>query len=211
MDRIIPAAATAGSSKIRNMEIETPAAGSEIPALIERIREGDREAFMQVTRKYQRKVYQMAYAFFRNHEDAMDIVQETFLRFYQKIDKFQTDRNFQNWLLQIARNLCIDAYRKHHKKGTEQGAPLHVDDLHLADDSSHHFGKNSDLKAIFSRCLEQLTEKQRAIFVMKHVNQLKYIEIAQILNVAVGTVKSLNHKAIRNMRALMSPYMGSRL
>jgi len=164
---------------------------------------------MTITRLYQQKVFQLAYAFFRNHEDAMDIVQETFLRFYQKIDLYQQEKNFQNWLLQIARNLCIDHYRKNRKKASEHGPALNVDDLNLADGSSHHFGKASDLKEIFSRCLKQLTERQRMIFVMKHINQLKYTEIAQILDVAVGTVKSLNFKAIQNLRTLMSPYLES--
>jgi len=66
----------------------------------------------------------------------------------------------------------------------------------------------SDLKSIFSRCLKRLTEKQRLIFVMKHYNQLKYAEIAETLDIAVGTVKSLNYKAVRNLRVLISPYLG---
>jgi RNA polymerase sigma-70 factor (ECF subfamily) len=208
MGRIGTAAAAAGQAKIRVMETTISAAGENTAVLIERIKRGDREAFMHVTRRYQRKIYQLAYAFFRNHEDAMDIVQETFMRFHQKIDHFQTDRNFQNWLLQMARNLCIDAYRRHKKKSAAYGESLNIDELQVADGGSHRFGEKTDLREILARCLENLSEKQRAIFVMKHVNQLKYTEIAQVLGIAVGTVKSLNHKAIRNLRALMSPYLG---
>lgn len=210
MDRVAPTAAAAGKAHLRKMQTRPAAGRDEISALIERIKLGDREAFMCVTKTYQQKVYQVAFAFFRNHEDALDIVQEAFLRVFQKIELFKAGRNFQNWLLQITRNLCIDTYRRKKKNSVDNMAPLNVDNLHLADESSHHFGKNSDIKQIFTQCLEQLSERQRAIFVMKHVNQMKYSEIAQILNVAVGTVKSLNHKAIQNMRGLMSPYLESR-
>jgi RNA polymerase sigma-70 factor (ECF subfamily) len=181
---------------------------NEINNLVERVKSGDREAFMVLTRLYQRKVFQLAYSYFRNKEDALDIVQETFLRFHQKAPMFQKGKNFQNWLLQLAKNICIDYYRKHHKKDKELRQEENIEEVnHAPHDSSHH-DPSSDLKEIFSRCLEKLSERQRMIFVMKHFNHLHYSEIAQILNIALGTVKSLHFKAVRNLRTLMSPYMG---
>ncbi|NOR15163.1 MAG: sigma-70 family RNA polymerase sigma factor, partial [Candidatus Aminicenantes bacterium] len=83
--------------------------------LVEKIRSDDREAFKTLTSLYQKKVYLLAYSFFRNRDDALDIVQETFLRLYQKADMYKEGHSFQNWLLQIAKNLCIDYYRKHYR------------------------------------------------------------------------------------------------
>jgi RNA polymerase sigma-70 factor (ECF subfamily) len=180
----------------------------EIIGLVERVQSGDREAFVALTQQYQKKVFQLAYSYFHNKEDAMDVVQETFLRFYQKAHMFEKGKNFQNWLLQIAKNICIDYYRKHHKKNNELRREEDIEGMnHPSHDSSHH-DPTSDLKEIFSRCLEKLSDKQRMIFVMKHYNHLHYKEIAQILNIALGTVKSLHFKAVRNLRTLMSPYMG---
>ena len=190
------------------MEAKRMADYDDIYVLVEKIKQGDKDAFIEITRLYQKKVYQLAYAFFRNHDDALDIVQETFLRFYQKVDMYQKGKNFQNWILQIAKNLCIDTYRKHHKKNHEYVLDKHVDEMNLAEKKSYNRNVSSDLKDIFSHCLKKLTEKQRMIFVMKHHNQLKYTEIAQILGIAVGTVKSLNFKAIQNLRVLMNPYLG---
>ena len=180
----------------------------DINGLVDRAKNGDREAFMMLTGLYQKKVFQLAYSYFRNKEDALDIVQETFLRFHQKAHMFETGKNFQNWLLQLAKNICIDYYRKHHKKNNELRREGNIEEMdHPSHDSPHH-DPSSDLKEIFSRCLEKLSDKQRMIFVMKHYNHLHYREIAEILNIAMGTVKSLHFKAVRNLRTLMSPYMG---
>jgi RNA polymerase sigma-70 factor (ECF subfamily) len=180
----------------------------EINNLVARVQQRDREAFILLTKLYQKKVFQLAYSFFRNKEDALDIVQETFLRFYQKAHMFQKGKNFQNWLLQLAKNICIDYYRKYHKRDNEWRQEGDVEQLNPGSLESSYHDPSSDIKEIFSRCLEKLSDKQRMIFVMKHYNHLHYREIAQILDIALGTVKSLHFKAVRNLRAHMSPYMG---
>lgn len=181
---------------------------TDVYPLVQRIREGDREAFKTLTSLYQRKVFLLAYSFFRNRDDALDIVQETFLRLYQKADMYQEGRSFQNWLLQITKNLCIDYYRKHyrHEGVTQRDKP--VEELNLTSDDPSLRPDSLGLNDAFTECLEKLSERQRMIFVMKHYNQLKYREIAQILDIAVGTVKSLNFKAIQNLKILMGPYVG---
>lgn len=98
------------------METSEQDNNGDIYLLIEKIKSGDRDAFVSITNLYQRKVFAVAYSFFRNKEDALDIVQETFLRVYQKINMFKQGKNFQNWLLQITKNLCIDFYRKQQSK-----------------------------------------------------------------------------------------------
>ena len=195
-------------SEIARMQDQNKNHLDEIENLVRRVQNEDREAFMVLTQLYQRKVFQLAYSYFRNREDAMDVVQETFLRFYQKAHMFQKGKNFQNWLLQMAKNICIDYYRKHHKRDNEMRREKNIEDLNSSPQESSHHDPISDIKEIFSRCLGKLSDKQRMIFVMKHYNHLHYNEIAQILNIALGTVKSLHYKAVRNLRTLMSPYMG---
>lgn len=180
----------------------------EIYILIEKIKQGDREAFMTVTSLYQKKVFLLAFSFFHNREDAMDVVQETFLRLYQKVNMFQKGKSFQNWLLQIAKNICIDYYRKNYQKKGEFEIGKSIEEMNLPLQNKENPLDSVDLKTIFSRCLKKITEKQRMIFVMKHYNQLKYREISQILNISLGTVKSLHFKAVQNLRAVMAPYLG---
>lgn len=193
------------------MEGKREAENEDIYTLVEKIKEGDREAFMTVTRLYQKKVFLLAFSFFHNKEDAMDIVQETFLRLYQKVKMFQRGKNFQNWLLQIAKNLCIDYYRKNYSKSQEWDRKKPIEEMNLPDQSEHDPYRSSDLKSIFSTCIKKLAEKQRMIFVMKHYNQLKYREIAQVLDISLGTAKSLHFKAVQNLRGLMAPYLGRQL
>ena len=153
-------------------------------------------------------MFLLAYSFFRNKEDALDIVQETFLRLYQKISMFQEGKNFQSWLLQITKNLCIDSYRRNHGRNGQIGFEKSIDQMDLSNPDERTDHLSSDIKEIISRCLKKLSERQRMIFVMKHYNNLEYNEIAQILNIALGTVKSLNFKAVQNMRVTMSSYLG---
>jgi len=182
----------------------------DICLLLEKIKSGDREAFVTITRLYQRKVFVLAYSFFRNKEDALDIVQETFLRVYQKIDMFKKGRNFQNWLLQITKNLCIDYYRKRQNKKHHLNEGTDISELNIRDPHASETHKSSDLNRILSICINRLSEKQRMVFVLKQYNQFEYREIAQILNVATGTVKSLHFKATQNLRTHVSPYMRSK-
>jgi RNA polymerase sigma-70 factor (ECF subfamily) len=175
--------------------------------VIRRIRSGDREAFVALTRLYQQKVFVLAYSFFRNKEDAVDLVQDVFLRVFEKIDSFQEERNFEAWLLQVAKNLCIDRYRKSRGR-REMESDARVDELPLADNRSPDAGRSSDLKAVLTQSVDRLAERQKMIFLMRHVNQMGNEEIARVLNISTGTVKSLHFKAIRRLRTLMSPHLG---
>lgn len=193
------------------MEEKREVEHDDVYSLVDKIKEGDREAFMTLTGLYQKKVFLLAFSFFRNKEDALDIVQETFLRFYEKVKMFQRGKNFQNWLLQIAKNLCIDYYRKNYSKNKEWDRNKPIDEMNLPVQNSYDPLDSSDLKEIISTCLKKLAEKQRMIFVMRHYNQLKYREIAQILDISLGTAKSLHFKAVHNLRGLMAPYLGRQL
>jgi RNA polymerase sigma-70 factor (ECF subfamily) len=187
------------------------AAGRVHPGVVEGLvrgtRSGDREAFVALTRLYQQKVFVLAYSFFRNKEDAVDLVQDVFLRVYEKIDSFKADRNFEAWLLRVAKNLCIDRYRQARGR-REMESDVRVDEIPVADDRSPDAGRSSDLKAVLARSVDCLAERQRTIFLMRHVNQMGNEEIARVLNISTGTVKSLHFKAIRRLRTLMEPHMG---
>jgi len=193
------------------MEVKREVEHEDVYTLVDKIKEGDREAFMTLTSLYQKKVFLLAFSFFRNKEDALDIVQETFLRLYEKVKMFQRGKNFQNWLLQIAKNLCIDYYRKNYSKNKEWDRNKPIEEMNLPVQNSYDPLSSSDLREIISTCLKKLAEKQRMIFVMRHYNQLKYREIAQILDISLGTAKSLHFKAVQNLRGLMAPYLGRQL
>lgn len=119
--------------------------------LLRKTKEGDREAFKEIVRIYQRKVFLLAFSFFRNREDAMDIVQETFLRLYQKMDTYQEGKNFQGWILQITKNICIDRYRKEHSRRKEMESKVSLEELATYAGNTQDSSHSSEIKEIFAR------------------------------------------------------------
>jgi RNA polymerase sigma-70 factor, ECF subfamily len=190
------------------MEFARPADPENIQALVRGIRDGDREAFMTLVRTYQQRVFAMAYSILRNKEDALDIVQEAFLRVYQKSDLYKEGHSFQAWLLQITRNLCVDHYRKNIRNRKELELPKSLDELQLAAPPDPAVGPGAEMKDAVARCIAKLANRQRMVFVLRHMNELQFNEISETMNISVGTAKSLHHKAVRNMKKWLSPYMG---
>jgi RNA polymerase sigma-70 factor (ECF subfamily) len=190
------------------MEQTRTTENDDLQSLLRGAATGDREAFKTIVSLHQQQVFLLAYSVLRNREDALDIVQETFMRLYQKFDVYEKEGNFRAWLLQIAKNLCIDYYRKHYARRRELESEKPLDEMVLASSDSGADSTSSDMGRAVSRSLEQLGDRQRLVFVMKHYNGLDYREIAEILNIRLGTVKSLHFKAVRNLRRLLGPQLG---
>jgi len=179
-----------------------------LPFLIERLRSGDREAFMTIVRFYQQKVFVMAYSILRNKEDALDAVQDTFLRLHQKAGTFKPGHNFQGWLLEIAKNVSIDHYRKHRQKSREWEVATPVDELPVAAEDRSTDSRDSDLRSAFARSVDKLAARQKMVFMLRHYNELQFNEISEALKISVGTAKSLHFKAVRNLRKWLTPELG---
>jgi RNA polymerase sigma-70 factor (ECF subfamily) len=187
-----------------------PEAGApDIDALLERVQAGDRGAFVAVIRLYQQKVFVLAYSIVRDREDAQDVVQETFLRLYQKAGTYQPRQSFQGWLLQMAKNISIDHYRKHRKKRREWETATPIEEIQVAArPAGEGDSAASDLRAAFARGVESLAERQKLVFVMRHYNELQFSEISETLRISIGTAKSLHFKAVQNLRKRLAPVLG---
>ncbi len=192
-------------------EIPTaPEAGAaEIAALLERIRKGDGEAFMTIIRLYQQKVFVMAYSILRDREDALDAVQETFLRLYQKAGLYRPGNSFQAWLLQMAKNISIDSYRKHQRKRRDWETTKPLDEIPVAAAPAREGDSAAaDLRRAFARSVDTLAERQKMVFVMRHYNELQFNEISETMKISIGTAKSLHFKAVQNLRKRLAPVLG---
>ena len=181
---------------------------AEAASLLERIQAGDREAFMTIVRLYQRKVFGLAYSILRDREDALDAVQETFLRLHQRAGLYRPGSSFQGWLLQMAKNISIDSYRKHRKRKLEWETSRPLDEIPIASEDRAVDSADSDLRRAFARSVETLAERQRMVFVMRHYNELQFNEISEAMRISVGTAKSLHFKAVRNLRKRLAPVLG---
>lgn len=168
--------------------------------LIVRAKSGDGEAFSSLTRFYIPRVYRAAYAVVRNHADAEDVTQETFVRAYQSIARFDETRPMFPWLYRIARNLCINRIQRVAKRETE------MPDYDYFPDSSA--GPEAVLVAaeeqeLVRKAVRALPEQHRRIIELSHFQDCSYREMADILDIPMGTVMSRLYHARRKLKALL--------
>lgn len=183
--------------------------------LIDRFISGDTNAFQELVERYKKKVYYLAYDIAGDHHEAEDISQEVFIKVFRSLNAFRRDAKMSSWLYQITVNTSIDSLRKKPSKlGTS------IDTLERADVQDNPLGGSTDLdpersaeSVLFQRhisqALQKVSPKERSVFVMRHYNDFKIREIAEILNISIGTVKALLFRAIKKLRKELSKYRGN--
>lgn len=159
--------------------------------LVGRARQGDREAFTQLIVQYQVPLYNTALRMVGSREDAADITQETFLRAWEKIRTLR-DAPFKSWLFQIAVNLCYDHFRRGRRYGVmpdeEQGGK--IVGLGVAMPDPQERAEANERARIVRESIESLDHDMRVALVLRDINGMSYDEIAGVLGVPLGTVKS---------------------
>jgi RNA polymerase sigma factor (sigma-70 family) len=159
--------------------------------LVGRARQGDREAFTQLIMQYQVQLYNTALRMVGSREDAADITQEAFLRAWEKIRTLR-DAPFKSWLFQIAVNLCYDHFRRGRRYGVmpdeEQGGK--IVGLGVAIPDPQERAEANERVKIVRESIESLEHDMRAALVLRDINGMAYDEIAGVLGVPLGTVKS---------------------
>jgi RNA polymerase sigma-70 factor (ECF subfamily) len=193
---------------------ESPGSEAGDQKLVAACRAGDRQAFQALYERYRRKVYAVAYGFLRNQEDALDIVQEAFIKVHRYLAKFEGQSSFYTWLYRITANLCIDHLRRSgRKRDVEFDDGLRHDaesdatgtamlPLSKLGDPSEAFESQEILGAV-QDSLQHLTEKHRAVIVMRELQGMSYAEMAKAMDCSKGTIMSRLFHARRNMQRLL--------
>lgn len=159
------------------------------------------EAFNLLLNKYQQKIYWHIRRLVIDHDDADDLVQDTFIKVWKNLDKFRSDSQLYTWIYRIATNESITFLNK---KKQRNNTPLDEVSAELAETliaSSHFNGDKVQLK--LQQALLTLPEKQRLIFNMKYFDDLKYDEIAEITGTSVGALKASFHIAVKKVEIFM--------
>jgi RNA polymerase sigma factor (sigma-70 family) len=161
--------------------------------LIARAVAGDGEAFNELVRRYQGMAYNVAYRILGNAQDAADATQEAFLSAYRAVGRFRRG-SFKSWLMRIVTNACYDCLRRVRRYPATSLDSGEDADWHecLADpgESPEAMAERQDLSRQVQRALAALPPRQRVVVVLSDIQGLGYAEIAQILRVPVGTVRS---------------------
>jgi RNA polymerase sigma-70 factor, ECF subfamily len=159
--------------------------------LVGRARQGDREAFAQLIMQYQVPLYNMTLRMVGGREDAADIAQEAFLRAWEKIRTLR-DAPFKSWLFQIAANLCYDHFRRGRRYGLmpEEDQTSNVVGLGITMPDPQERAEANERNRLVREGIQALDHDMRLAIILRDVNGLAYEEIAAVLRVPLGTVKS---------------------
>jgi RNA polymerase sigma factor (sigma-70 family) len=172
-----------------------------IDLLIEKCLDGDQAAWEQIVRQHWRKVFNVAYKFVGSHEQAEDLAQEIFLKIFRSLDTFDRRANFQTWLISVSRNLCIDHYRSVRKERQTISRDVAAEDLSPAAATASPLAalENRDLAASLRQALQALPQSLRVAVLLRDLQELSYLEIAERLGLPEGTVKSRINRGRREL------------
>jgi RNA polymerase sigma-70 factor (ECF subfamily) len=175
--------------------------------LIERCKLGDTAAFNELILRYEKQVYNLAYRLTGSYDDANDVASDTFVRIFNSIGRFRGDSAFSTWLYRIVTNVYLDARKRrsaHPNLSLEEYMELEEGAMERqVEDASPGPQLKVEAKERYERLLEainRLPDFQRVIIVLYHIQELPYEEIAEILNMPLGTVKSRLNRARRALR-----------
>lgn len=202
------------------MEAAAKATGETDVALARRLQAGDTSAFGELVRRYQDRVYNTVWRICGHAEDARDLTQDAFIKAYQSIGTFRGQSALYTWLYRIAVNLTLSSLRSARRRGTvsldnpigaesgnhqASGLAARMQDLRTKDPSARACQVES--QDLVVRALNKLEEEFRAVVVLRDMEGFDYRQIAEILGIAPGTVKSRLHRARSALRDMLEPML----
>ncbi len=194
--------------------------------LVEAAQTGNQDAFAELVRRYQSKVYNLALRYTNDSETAMDIAQDAFVRAWQMLPKFRGESNFYTWLYRITMNLCIDRHRRALVRGEPQKVSL--EDLVIERQRFEDSEEEADLwweeaetgepeaevlrqemREKVWEAVQKLPPLLRQVILLREYEGLSLHEIAKITGSNVGTVKSRLYQARQHLKKLLAPYFNN--
>jgi RNA polymerase sigma-70 factor (ECF subfamily) len=174
-------------------------------ALARQVQQGGRAALEQLVARYQRPLHAVAASYLRDQADIDDAVQETFLRVIKAIGRYDASRAFAPWLYQIARNVARDRAVMRSRNDADEL----TDALHATDAQPDVLAERAQLRSMMKRAIDALPEQRRTAFRMHDVDGYTTAEIAHMMGLSEGTVRSHVHHARRALRNVLSAQLPS--
>lgn len=181
------------------------AAESSDILIIREVQSGHRQAFESLVRKYMRRAHGIAMQFVQNSEDALDLSQDAFLKSFRAVDRFDTSQSFFPWFYKILRNTCLSFLKRRGlvKSFSLSAAGEGEPDYELVDESApspHAILAGGELREEFWKAFARLSLREREILALRHFQDMSYQQIAETLEIPIGTVMSRLYHARRRLR-----------
>ncbi len=173
-----------------------PLSENEILALVKK---GDAQAYQQIVKKYMQTAYYIALGFVHNHQDALDLSQESFIKAFRKIKSFDAGRPFFPWFYRILKNLCIDHFKRIRRR---REIPLEESYFLIQD------REDKETKEAMWQGIKKLPFEQKEIIILRYFREYSYEEIAEITGKPIGTVMSSLHYAKKRLKDIVGKYLG---
>jgi RNA polymerase sigma-70 factor (ECF subfamily) len=173
------------------------------------------EAFGKLVDAYQNRVFGFVRRMINNPEEAADVTQDVFVRAFQNFDRFDGRSSLRTWLFRIAYNLCIDRARRSDRRVTEvaliepgdEGETMDIADVRW---QPEQFALDDELMAVLEQGIRSMSEKLRSVLLLHDREEMPYEEIAKLLDVPIGTVKSRVFLARAHLQNTLKPYLEAR-
>lgn len=184
--------------------------------LVELAQQGDYAAYEEIVRRYQDKAFRLAFSLMKNESDAQDVVQEAFLNMYRKLETFEGKSQFGSWMYRVVTNAALMRLRKKRRRSE---VPVEPDETEFEEDDYYvtsvpewrvradEAAENRELREQIIEAVDELSPKSQTVFLLKEVEGLSLKEIAEVLDLSVGGVKSRLHRARLHLRATLEPYL----
>ncbi|HEX8881061.1 MAG TPA: RNA polymerase sigma factor [Candidatus Acidoferrum sp.] len=194
----------------------TQAIAQSDAAAVERTLAGDRDAFRVLVERHSHNVFRLAYRMTGNRQDAEEVVQEAFLRAYQKLGQFAARANFGTWVYRIAANYAIDRMRQRKKEEARKVEPAVYEQgpendpvtlVHDAAPTPERLAHNIELRKHMEIALAALSHSERTAFVMRHWEGCAIEEIAEVLKSSSGAAKNTVFRAVQKLRLALQPFV----
>jgi len=175
--------------------------------LIERALNGSLQAWEDLVRRYEGRVYNYSLRLTGNRDDALDLMQDVFMGVYRHLERFRGDSQFVSWLFRIAHNKAVDLVRRRHASPVKyQMLPDDPDEWPDVSDTAANpqsAALTNEKNAMIQRLLDALTPEQRLILELKVFQSMTFEEIAMMQDISANTAKTRFYSALKKLRALM--------
>ena len=184
---------------------------TEAAAVLARARQGDGEAFRALVERHSRSAFRLAYRMTANEQDAEDVVQESFLRAYKQLGRFESRANFGTWLYRIVANCSVDLMRAKQARhdqtrsdSLDETAEMPAGDL----PGPERLARSAEIAARVRAALDGLSPLERAAFALRHYEGRTIEEISRTLGLGTSAAKHSVFRAVRKLRVVLQPLRG---